>query len=99
MSIQKEKDNIKRHEIKFVFTSKDENKLLKNNKLKKIFPDRIVESIYFDTSEFKFFHLSEEGVTPRIKIRIRTTQRNGEYRFISPLPQFDLIFLILDHDF
>ena len=55
MSIQKQKDNIKRYEIKFVFTNKDENKLLKNNKLKKIFPDRIVESIYFDTSEFKFF--------------------------------------------
>ena len=71
MSIQKQKDNIKRYEIKFVFTNKDENKLLKNNKLKKIFPDRIVESIYFDTSEFKFFHLSEEGVTPRIKIRMR----------------------------
>ena len=71
MSIQKQKDNIKRYEIKLVFTNKDENKLLKNNKLKKIFPDRIVESIYFDTSEFKFFHLSEEGVTPRIKIRMR----------------------------
>ena len=37
----------------------------------KIFPDRIVESVYYDTSEFKFFHLSEEGVTPRIKIRMR----------------------------
>ena len=44
MSIQKQKDKIKRYEIKFVFTNKDENKLLKNNKLKKIFPDRIVES-------------------------------------------------------
>ena len=71
MSIQKQKYNIKRYELKFVFKYKDENKLLKNNKLKKIFPDRIVESIYFDTSEFKFFHLSEEGVTPRIKIRMR----------------------------
>ena len=69
--MQKKEDNIKRHEIKFVFSDKNENKLLKNYELKKIFPDRIVESIYFDTSEFKFFHLSEEGVTPRIKIRIR----------------------------
>ena len=71
MIVQKQKDNIKRYEIKFVFTNRDENKLLKKNQLKKIFPDRIVESVYFDTSEFKFFHLSEEGVTPRIKIRMR----------------------------
>ena len=71
MSSQKQKDNINRHEIKFAFTNKDENKLLQNYKLKKIFPDRIVESVYYDTSEFKFFHLSEEGVTPRIKIRMR----------------------------
>ena len=69
--MQKKEDNIKRHEIKFVFSDKNENKLLKNYELKKIFPDRIVESIYFDTSEFKFFHLSEEGLTPRIKIRMR----------------------------
>ncbi len=69
--MQKKEDNIKRHEIKFVFSNKHENKLLQNYELKKIFPDRIVESIYFDTSEFKFFHLSEEGITPRIKIRIR----------------------------
>ena len=71
MNRQKKQDNIKRHEIKFAFTNKDENKLLQNYKLKKIFPDRIVESVYYDTSEFKFFHLSEEGVTPRIKIRMR----------------------------
>ena len=71
MNRQKKQDNIKRHEIKFAFTNKDENKLFQNYKLKKIFPDRIVESVYYDTSEFKFFHLSEEGVTPRIKIRMR----------------------------
>ena len=29
MSVQKQKDNIKRYEIKFVFTNRDENELLK----------------------------------------------------------------------
>ena len=33
----------------------------------KLFPDRIVESIYYDTIDFKYFYLSEEGVTPRLK--------------------------------
>jgi len=74
--MQKKDSNVKRHEIKFVFTNKDENKFLKSYQLKKIFPDRIVESLYYDTNDFKFFHLSEEGVTPRIKIRIRGYNNN-----------------------
>ena len=74
--MQKKDSNVKRHEIKFVFTNKDENKFLKSYQLKKIFPDRIVESLYYDTNDFKFFDLSEEGVTPRIKIRIRGYNNN-----------------------
>ena len=54
--MQKKDSNVKRHEIKFVFTNKDENKFLKSYQLKKIFPDRIVESLYYDTNDFKFFH-------------------------------------------
>ena len=65
------KDNLKRHEVKFILNNKAKSKFLMRNNLSKLYPDRIVESIYFDTSEFKFFHLSEEGITPRIKIRIR----------------------------
>ena len=65
------KDNQKRHEIKFLINSKEEHELIGKNKLKKLFPDRIVESIYFDTKDFQFFNLSEEGVTPRFKIRLR----------------------------
>ena len=65
------KDNQKRHEIKFLINSKEKHEMIVKNQLKKIFPDRIVESIYFDTEDLKFFNLSEEGITPRFKIRIR----------------------------
>ena len=65
------KKNLKRYEIKFSITSKEKNNFINNNQLKKLFPDRTVESIYFDTNDFQFFHLSEEGVTPRFKIRLR----------------------------
>ena len=65
------KDNQKRHEIKFLINSKEKHELIDKNQLKKIFPDRIVESVYFDTEDLQFFNLSEEGITPRLKIRIR----------------------------
>ena len=65
------KDNKKRHEIKFLINSKEKYRLIDKNQLKKIFPDRIVESVYFDTEDLQFFNLSEEGITPRFKIRIR----------------------------
>ena len=45
--------------------------MINKNQLKKLFPDRIVESVYFDTEDLQFFNLSEEGITPRFKIRIR----------------------------
>ena len=64
-------DNQKRHEIKFVINKKEKINFINKNQLKKIFPDRIVESIYFDTKDLQFFNLSEEGVTPRFKIRLR----------------------------
>ena len=65
------KDNQKRYEIKFIMNSKERNKFLKQYDLKTLYPDRIVESIYFDTRDLQFFNLSEEGVTPRLKVRIR----------------------------
>ena len=65
------KDNQKRHEIKFLINSKEKFELIDKNQLKKLFPDRIVESVYFDTEDLQFFNLSEEGITPRFKIRIR----------------------------
>ena len=65
------KNNQKRHEIKFLINSKEKRELIDKNQLKKLFPDRIVESVYFDTKDLQFFNLSEEGITPRFKIRIR----------------------------
>ena len=65
------KGNQKRHEIKFLIDTKEKYELIDKNHLKKLFPDRIVESIYFDTEDLQFFNLSEEGITPRFKIRIR----------------------------
>jgi hypothetical protein len=65
------KGNQKRHEIKFLINSEEKYELIDKNQLKKIFPDRIVESIYFDTEDLQFFNLSEEGITPRFKIRLR----------------------------
>ena len=65
------KDNQKRYEIKFSINQKEKNKFINKYQLKKLFPDRIVESVYFDTNDFQFFNLSEEGVTPRFKIRVR----------------------------
>lgn len=65
------KDSQKRHEIKFVISLKEKNNFINKNQLKKIFPDRIVESVYFDTKDLRFYNLSEEGVTPRLKIRLR----------------------------
>ena len=38
-------DNQKRHEIKFVINKKEKINFINKNQLKKIFPDRIVESI------------------------------------------------------
>tara|TARA_Y100001970_G_scaffold5981_1_gene6780 strand:+ start:53360 stop:53968 length:609 start_codon:yes stop_codon:yes gene_type:complete len=70
MKLNRDK-SIKRYEIKFIFTKNNENYFDKIKNLKKIFPDRVVESIYYDTNQFKFFSLSEEGITPRIKVRIR----------------------------
>ena len=64
-------DNQKRHEIKFIINKKEKIDFINKNHLNKIFPDRIVESIYFDTKDLQFFSLSEEGVTPRFKIRLR----------------------------
>ena len=64
-------DNQKRHEIKFVINKNEKINFINKNHLNKIFPDRIVESTYFDTKDLQLFSLSEEGVTPRFKIRLR----------------------------
>ena len=39
--------------------------------MKKLYPDRQINSEYLDTKELKMFSDSEEGILPRKKIRIR----------------------------
>ena len=65
------KDNQKRYEIKFMINEKEKSNFLRQNNLFNLFPDRIVESIYYDTQDLYFFNMSEEGVTPRAKVRVR----------------------------
>ena len=65
------KDNQKRYEIKFMINEKEKSNFLRQNSLSNLFPDRIVESIYYDTKDLYFFNMSEEGVTPRAKVRVR----------------------------
>ena len=65
------KDNQKRYEIKFMINEREKSNFLRQNSLFNLFPDRIVESIYYDTQDLYFFNMSEEGVTPRAKVRVR----------------------------
>lgn len=39
--------------------------------MKQIYTPRIVNSVYFDTEDYKMYHESEEGIVPRKKVRIR----------------------------
>ena len=73
------KDNIqKRQEIKFLVNKKFFFDLKLEKKINKLFPSRIINSIYFDTINLDFFHDSEEGISPRKKIRIRYYNNNFE---------------------
>ena len=46
-------------------------KWIADKEAKKIYPDRIIKSIYFDNESLDMHYESEEGVVPRKKIRIR----------------------------
>jgi len=54
-------------------------KFLKSKGLKKIYDDRLINSIYFDNVNLSMFYHSEEGVRPRQKIRIRTYNNQKKY--------------------
>ena len=59
-----------RNEIKIKGNILDHLNALKK-KLSKPFPDRKINSIYFDTNDLDYFKDGEEGTTPRIKVRYR----------------------------
>ena len=49
-----------------------------NLKVKKIFSKRQITSVYFDNFHMDLFNLSEEGVVPRKKIRMRFYENNSK---------------------
>lgn len=69
-----------RKEKKFRLTFSDFNqaqKTLLTKGMSKLYDNRIVNSLYFDTADLNMFHESEEGVLPRKKIRIRWYNKSG----------------------
>lgn len=63
-----------RYEKKFIVEENFSNKIcnfLIENKFVREFPDRAVNSIYYDSICFKRFHQSEEGISDRGKLRLR----------------------------
>ena len=68
-----------RNEIKIKSNILDHLNALKKKKLSKSFPDRKINSIYFDTHNLDYFIDGEEGTTPRIKVRYRWYDNVGFY--------------------
>ena len=69
---------VKRSEIKHLSKKKYHNQiknLLKKKNAIKIYPSRIISSIYFDNKSYESFTDSEEGLVPRKKVRLRTYNR------------------------
>ena len=62
---------MKRNEIKFFYVNSMYHNIILKNNFKKQFNDRIVNSIYFDSSDYQDYHESIEGTVPRKKIRLR----------------------------
>ena len=75
-----------RQEIKFIFNLKNFFNFKLKKRIKKIFPSRIVNSIYFDTYNFDFFHRSEEGLSLRKKIRVRYYNSYNENPALEIVP-------------
>lgn len=68
-----------RYEIKFDITKYPQNKIIRDYKLINLHPNRIINSIYFDTLDYDYYRDSEEGQTPRKKIRIRSYNKSKDY--------------------
>ena len=65
---------IKRTEIKYPFKNGDRIaslSYLTRHSFYQTYPARRVSSLYFDTMDFKFHYLGEEGIVPRDKVRLR----------------------------
>ena len=69
-----EKLNIDNNNL-FIF-----KKWLYANNAKKIYDGRIISSIYFDNIRMDSYKDSNEGITPRKKIRLRSYNNNFDYK-------------------
>ena len=71
-----------RKEIKYSY-SINEIKLVKEFLLKKgmknLFPRRVINSCYFDTTDFELYRISIEDSLPKKKIRIRWYEKNNKF--------------------
>ena len=65
------KSSFRRSEIKYDISDFSEEFFINKYNLKEIYPEREITSIYFDTKEFDYYHLSQEGILPRKKVRLR----------------------------
>ncbi len=70
---------MKRYEIKFDISEYNMFKIIRDYKLKHLYPQRTIQSFYFDTIDYNYFIESEEGQTPRKKIRLRTYNNKKIY--------------------
>ena len=57
--------------------------LLEENNAKILYPRRLIKSIYFDDFRLSMFIESEEGISPRKKIRIRSYNDNLKDIFLE----------------
>ena len=78
--------NEKKYRLSYGDSFKIKSELIKLG-MKKLYPNRQINSEYLDTKELKMFSDSEEGVLPRKKIRIRwyhdKTNQNLETKISS----------------
>ena len=70
---------MRRHEIKYDVSEYKLIDIVKDHKLKELHPKRKIQSIYFDTIDYDFFTDSEEGQTPRKKVRLRSYNEEQTY--------------------
>ncbi len=59
----------------------DLKKWLSDKRYYKLYPDRKIKSLYFDNLNNQMFFDSEEGITPRKKIRIRNYPNDENQKF------------------
>ncbi len=75
-----------RSEDKYILQKSDYIKLkcfLNEHNFTSLYPNRKIRSLYFDNKYLNMFHDSEEGVTPRKKIRIRTYNDDENNPFLE----------------